>query len=35
ITQRLVDALKLVDIRVLDHIVVGEDCVSFAEKGWV
>ncbi|MEQ6345454.1 RadC family protein [Vibrio cyclitrophicus] len=35
ITQRLVDALKLVDIRVLDHIVVGEDCVSFAEKGWI
>ncbi|MEZ8658770.1 DNA repair protein RadC [Vibrio cyclitrophicus] len=35
ITQRLVDTLKLVDIRVLDHIVVGEDCVSFAEKGWV
>ena len=35
ITQRLVDALKLLDIRVLDHIVVGEDCVSFAEKGWV
>ncbi|CAK2174638.1 CP4-6 prophage; RadC-like JAB domain-containing protein YkfG [Vibrio crassostreae] len=35
ITQRLVDALKLVDIRVLDHIVVGEDCLSFAEKGWV
>ncbi|MFA0143188.1 DNA repair protein RadC [Vibrio kanaloae] len=35
ITQRLVDALKLVDIRVLDHIVAGEDCVSFAEKGWV
>ncbi|XNS90152.1 DNA repair protein RadC [Vibrio cyclitrophicus] len=35
ITQRLVDVLKLVDIRVLDHIVVGEDCVSFAEKGWV
>ena len=35
ITQRLVDALKLVDIRVLDHIVAGENCVSFAEKGWV
>ncbi|WP_277814433.1 JAB domain-containing protein, partial [Vibrio tasmaniensis] len=35
ITRRLVDALTLVDIRVLDHIVVGENCVSFAEKGWV
>ncbi len=35
ITQRLIDALKLVDIRVLDHIVVGEYCVSFAEKGLI
>ncbi|HHX8370337.1 TPA: RadC family protein [Vibrio alginolyticus] len=35
ITQRLIEALKLVDIRVLDHIVVGEDCVSFAEKGLI
>ncbi|EJL6781857.1 DNA repair protein RadC [Vibrio alginolyticus] len=35
ITQRLIDALKIVDIRVLDHIVVGEDCVSFAEKGLI
>ncbi|EKZ8663276.1 TPA: DNA repair protein RadC [Vibrio parahaemolyticus] len=35
ITQRLIDALKLVDIRVLDHIVVGEGCVSFAEKGLI
>ncbi len=34
ITCRLRDALGLVDIRVLDHIVVGEaDCVSFAERG--
>ncbi|EIL8370217.1 DNA repair protein RadC [Vibrio alginolyticus] len=35
ITQRLIDALKLADIRVLDHIVVGEGCVSFAEKGLI
>ncbi|HAS6064464.1 RadC family protein [Vibrio vulnificus] len=36
ITRRLVDALSLVDIRVLDHIVVGigEQC-SFAERGWL
>jgi DNA repair protein RadC len=28
------DALALVDIRVLDHIVVGDgSCVSFAERG--
>lgn len=33
ITQRLKDALALVYIRVLDHIVVGEGCVSFAERG--
>ena len=34
LTRRLVDALALVDIRVLDHIVIG-DCVSvsFAERG--
>ncbi|MEM6961828.1 MAG: DNA repair protein RadC [Myxococcota bacterium] len=34
ITQRLVSALTLVDIRVLDHIVVGADsCVSLAARG--
>lgn len=34
ITQRLKDALGLVDIRVLDHIVVGDgSCESFAERG--
>ncbi|HAT3512946.1 RadC family protein [Aeromonas hydrophila] len=35
ITERLLSALSLVDIRVLDHIVVGEGCVSFAERGWL
>ncbi|EKO3395479.1 DNA repair protein RadC [Vibrio fluvialis] len=36
ITQRLTDALALVDIRVLDHFVVGDgDVVSFAERGWI
>tara|TARA_R110001592_G_scaffold37823_2_gene125660 strand:+ start:2740 stop:3225 length:486 start_codon:yes stop_codon:yes gene_type:complete len=35
ITSKLVDALALIDIRVLDHIVVGESCVSFAERGWL
>ncbi len=35
VTERLVSALSLVDIRVLDHIVVGEQCVSFAERGWL
>ena len=34
ITTRIRDALALVDIRVLDHLVVtGEDIVSFAERG--
>jgi DNA repair protein RadC len=33
ITQRLKDALALIDVRVLDHIVVGDDTVSFAERG--
>jgi len=33
ITLRLKDALSLVDIRVLDHIVVGDETVSMAERG--
>jgi DNA repair protein RadC len=34
ITTRLREALGLVDIRVLDHLVVGDNrCVSFAERG--
>jgi len=34
ITQRLQDALNLVDIRVLDHMVVGDsEVISFAERG--
>ncbi|HFQ5279666.1 TPA: DNA repair protein RadC [Vibrio vulnificus] len=35
ITERLKDALALVDIRVLDHIVTGDTCTSFAERGWL
>jgi DNA repair protein RadC len=36
ITCRLRDALALVDIRVLDHVVVGDgSCVSFAERGLI
>ena len=35
ITQRLSEALGLIDIKVLDHIVVGEQCVSFAERGLI
>lgn len=34
ITKRLTDALTLVDIRVIDHFVIGSETVtSFAERG--
>lgn len=33
ITKRLQDALALIDVRVLDHVVVGKTCTSFAERG--
>ena len=33
ITKRLKDALALIDVRVLDHLIVGSDIVSFAERG--
>lgn len=33
ITRRLKDALALVDIRLLDHLIVGETMYSFAETG--
>jgi len=33
ITKRLKDSLALVDIRVLDHLIIGVDIVSFAERG--
>lgn len=34
ITQRLQDALNLVDIRVIDHMIVGDkEVISFAERG--
>lgn len=36
ITERLAAALAMVDIRVLDHFVVGDgELVSFAERGWL
>jgi len=36
LTERLVAALRTVDIRVLDHFVVGDGPpVSFAERGWL
>ncbi|MFN4262920.1 MAG: RadC family protein [Thioalkalivibrionaceae bacterium] len=33
ITARLVDALGLIDVRVIDHVIVGDQTVSFAERG--
>lgn len=36
LTTALQQALVLVDIRVLDHIVIGEqEALSFAERGWL
>jgi len=35
ITRRLTEALQLIDVRVLDHLVVGEEVVSFAERGLI
>ncbi|MES2918665.1 MAG: DNA repair protein RadC [Pseudomonadota bacterium] len=36
ITERLREALGLVEVRVLDHFVVGEGrAASFAERGWL
>lgn len=38
ITMRLFDALALIDVSLLDHLVVGAGCgdnfVSMAERGW-
>lgn len=33
ITERLRSALALIDVRVLDHFVIGEEVTSFAEHG--
>jgi DNA repair protein RadC len=34
ITQRLKDALALVEVRVLDHLIIGDgNGISFAERG--
>lgn len=36
ITDRLAEALKVIDVRVIDHFVVGDgEVVSMAERGWV
>jgi len=33
ITQKLKDALGLLDVRVLDHFIIGDQVMSFAERG--
>lgn len=33
ITQRLKEALAVVDVKALDHVIVGADTCSFAERG--
>jgi DNA repair protein RadC len=33
ITSRLQDALSLIDVRLLDHIIVGDTTFSLAESG--
>jgi DNA repair protein RadC len=35
ITLRLRDALNLIDVRVLDHMIVGDQCTSMAELGMI
>lgn len=36
ITDRLRQVLELIDVRVLDHLVIGEGRpISFAERGWL
>jgi len=35
ITERLRKALALVDIRVLDHVIVGDDITCLSERGLV
>jgi DNA repair protein RadC len=35
ITERLKKALALVDIRVLDHVIVGETCTALSEQGLI
>ncbi len=35
ITQRLKEALEFVDVRPLDHVIVGENTCSFAERGLI
>ena len=33
ITTKLKDALALIDVRVLDHFIIGDEIISFTERG--
>lgn len=36
ITERIITSCQFMNIRVLDHLVIGRgECVSFAERGWI
>ncbi|HCR6350364.1 TPA: hypothetical protein OO374_002587, partial [Shigella sonnei] len=36
ITERIIKSCQFMDLRVLDHIVIGRgEYVSFAERGWI
>ena len=35
ITERLKKALELVDIRVLDHVIIGDETLCFSERGLI
>ncbi|OCG49660.1 hypothetical protein A9G35_11020 [Gilliamella sp. Choc5-1] len=36
LTQKIEEVCELVDIRIIDHIVIGKgEYVSFAERGWI
>lgn len=35
ITDKLKDALSMLDVRVLDHFIIGDEVVSFAERGYL
>ena len=35
ITRRIQDVLALVDVSVLDHVIIGDECVSLAERGLI
>ncbi|MSR15496.1 MAG: JAB domain-containing protein [Gammaproteobacteria bacterium] len=36
LTRRLTEALGLIDVRIIDHVVIGDgETTSFAERGWL